>query len=800
MNRILQDLRYAVRMLAKNPGFTVLAVLLLGVGIGVSSTAFSVIDSLFLRSLPVAAPERLVKLSAAKKHEHRDFSHPDYLDICRQSKSFAGVLASSRGGAELNQNGETELVMAERISDNYFAVLGIKSGSGEAIALMSVPGATPQVVLGYGLWQRLFGADPAIVGKTIIVNRRTAVVSGVAPSSFKGISAPLTTEIWLPFGAWGGVSQKRDDDDFENLLGRLRPGVEMAQVRAELETIAHSLALAYPASNKEVTYTAELLKKPLLKSLILAAVLLSGPILVLVICSANISGMMLARAEERRNEIAVRLALGSGRGRLLRQLLTESLLFSFLGSGLGLLFTYWLVSLQPVLMPPMPATLRIDVRVDLRVALFTLTVGVAASLISGLAPAFHAAKAELTTLLNGRTSRTEVKAFGMGLRSMLVIGQVALSLMLLICTGLFLKSLVYSQRIDPGFDSRKKLLIVNVAPFMNPMESSQRFFFPLIEQIRVLPGVKNVTYALRMPLSASGAGVTSRLSIPGLAPPAGQKGFTVKYNSVGRDYFATVGTRVLRGRAFNRYDELANQRTAIVSETMAKQFWRGVDPIGAAVTLKGRNHQIVGIAQDSTTGKIHEAPLPYIYFPFTQVPSGESSIIVETSGDPAALANAVSTRIKAADKSVLMQKPITLEDVMALALFEERFLAGAAGALGVLGIGLSAIGLYAVLAYLARRKTHEIGVRIALGARRQDISWSIVRNGFRISLIGVVAGLVISWLSMAWLASVLHGVDPADRGIYAAASGVVLGISVLASYLPARRAAGTDPIVALRFE
>lgn len=800
MSGIGQDLRHAVRMLAKNPGFTVLAVLLLGVGIGVSSTAFSVIDCLFLRSLPVAAPERLVKLSAAKKQGRHGFSHPDYLDIGRQSTSFSGVLASSRGGAELNRNGETELVMAERISDNYFSVLGIKSESGEAIALTSVSGGTPQVVLGHGLWQRLFGADPAIVGKTIIVNRRTAVVSGVAPSSFKGVSAPLVAEIWLPFGTWGGVSQKRDDDDFENLLGRLRPGVEMGQVRPELETIARRLALAYPATNKEVTYNAEPLKKPFLKSLIFAAVLLSGPILVLIICSANLSGMMLARAEERRNEIAVRLALGSGRGRLLGQLLTESLLFSFLGSGLGLLFTYWLVSLQPVLMPPMPATLRIDLRVDLRVALFTLAVGVAASLISGLTPAFHAAKAELNTLLNGRASRTEAKAFGMGMRSILVTGQVALSLVLLICTGLFLKSLVHTQRIDPGFDSRKKLLIVNVLPFMNPLESSRGFFLPLIEQIRVLPGVKNVTYAMRMPLSFSGAGAARQLSIPGVEPPAGQKGFAIKYNSVGRDYFATVGTRVLRGRAFNRYDELPNERTAIVSETMAKQFWPDVDPIGATVTLEESDYQIVGVAQDSTTGKIHEAPHPYIYFPFTQVPRGESSIIVETSGDPDGIANAVIKRIKAADKSVLIQKPVTLEDVMALALFEERSLAGCAGALGILGIGLSAIGLYAVLAYLARRATHEIGVRMALGARRQDISWSVVRKGFRISLIGVGAGLIISWLSMTWLAGVLYGVDPADKAVYAVASAVVLGISVLASYLPARRAAGTDPIVALRFE
>jgi macrolide transport system ATP-binding/permease protein len=804
MNRLWQDLRYAARTLAKNPGFSVLAVLLMAIGIGVNTTVFSVMDCLFLRSLPVQDPDQIVKLDAKRQGRYQSFSYAEYEEIRRQSTSYAGILASSRHVAMLYRDGETEIIRADYVSDNYFSVLGVNPalGQGFAPANRQNVGEKPQVIISHGLWQRRFGSDPVIAGKTIIVNKREAIIRGVAPSSFGGLQRGLViTEIWMPVSRWlSSVERENREIQDYDLLGRLQPDTKLESARAELNTIAGRLAAAFPETNRGVSYYASRVENDIFSSFLYGSVVLSGPFLILLICCANVSGMGLARADARQNEIAVRLALGSGQRRLLRQLLTESLLLVIPGAGLGLLLTSWLINLQSALMPPMPFIMRFDLRLDMRVILFALIASMAAVLLSGLAPALRAAKVQLSTLLKGAEGRTGSRGYGLIFRNTLVAGQVALSLTLLIATGLFLKSLILSEQINPGFDTGKKLLIVETAPAMHPLENSQRFFLPAIEQIKSLPGVKGATYALRVPLSGSGGGISCEVTIPGVENPEGQKGFIIKYNSVGREYFRTVGAHINRGRDFDAGDELPDRRTAIINETMAKRFWPDGNSIGSFIKVKENTYQIVGIAQDGRIVNLREDPEAYIYFPFAQFPRTEASIIVETTGDPLDLVASVKSKVRSVDNSTIIIGTETLKNMMALALYAERIAALASATLGVLGILLTAVGLYGILAYIARRRTHEIGIRIALGARNRDISKLVIGKGFRIATIGVAVGLIISFFAMRLISTALYGVAPTDVWIFSASALVVLAISLLASYIPARRAAKVNPAVALRYE
>ncbi len=802
MSGIWQDLRYAVRMLVKNPGFAVLAVLMMAIGIGINTTAYSVINLLF-SPLPAEEPERMVNIYGKRQGEYRSISYAEYRDISRQSSSFSGIIATSSHGASLEINGETEMVSSESVSDNYFSVLGIRMemGRGFAASNRQSSNEVPPVVISHGLWQTRFGSDPAIIGKTITIYKRTAIVRGVALPSFPGLKRPMLTDIWLPFESWESPEDlaRRDIKAADRLIGRLHSGAKIEQARAELDVIARRLAIAYPATDQGISYTATSVEIQWIDYLTIIAVFLSGPILVLIICCMNISGMMLARMEERQSEIAMRLALGSGRRRLLQQLLTESFLLALLGTLLGLTFTYWLIKSIPALIPNLPMDLRIDLRLDLRVLLFALGASIAASLVSGLAPALQGIKRAVLPSMKGKTGIAEGRRFTLGLRSILVAGQVAISVILLIATGLFVKSLLFTERINPGFDTRKNLLIVNYAPFMNPQESSQKLFHPVLDQMKAMPGVKNATYAFRMLMGGMGDGRKCEVSIPGVEPPKGERSFVIRLNFVGRDYFQTVGTQILRGRAFDRGDELPDQRTVIISEAMAKRFWPEADPIGSQLIADGKDYRIVGIAQNNME-YVHKSPEPFLYIPFTQVPSGEAVIIVETIDDPLALASAVKDKIRSIDKMGVMLKPGTLRDVLDSAFIQERMLALATTILGTLGIILAAGGLYAVIAYLAHRRTHEIGVRIALGAQRRSISALMIGRGFKLSLIGIAAGLIASFFIMQLLAEAIYGVAPTDIWTFLGSALLALLISLLASYIPARQAAKVDPAIALRSE
>ena len=803
MTTLIQDLRYGLRMLAKNPGFTAVAVLTLALGIGANTTIFSVVDGYFLRSLPAKEPHQLVWMYAMRQGKFIQASYPDYLDLCRQDAVFSGIIALSRHMAALNMAGEIELVKADFVSENYFSVLGVNAAVGRTFVTGEdwASHKDPPVVIGHGLWLRRFGADPGIAGRTVVFNGRHAVVLGVAPQWFGGLQPGMATEVWLPLNAWSspGDLQNRDSRDFE-LLGRLRPGVSPEKVRPELDTIARRLSDAFPTTDKGLTFIASAEADRLREALLPISLLLGGVGLVLVICCANVSGMMLARAEARRREIAVRLALGAGRGRLLRQLLTESLMLALTGGALGLVLTSWLLHLQPALMPPGPFVFRFDFRVDTPVLIFSLAVTMLAALIAGLAPALKASRTDFVSTLKGEEGRTGRGRWWLGGRNLLVAGQVALSLTLLITAGLFLKSLVFSEQINPGFDTSKKLLIVNVSPTARRGASSQEFYLPVVERIRPLPGVRKASYAFRMLLTGSGGGASCEVSIPGVEPPSGQKAYIVRFNSVGRDYFQTVGASILRGRAFDAREESPEQRGVLINEMMARRFWPDADPIGRHLVVEGSDYQIIGVVQNGRIVDIHEPLEPYLYFSFAQRSTGEAAIIVETAGAPQQLVGAVKQEIRAVDKGVTFLSVQTMKELMGSALWGDRVIFLFIGALGCLGIFLTTVGLYGVVAYLVGRRTHEIGIRMALGARRQDVLALVLRQGLRIALVGIPVGLAAAAAVARLISSALYGVKSTDLTVFLGSAVLVLAVAMLASYLPARRATKVDPMVALRYQ
>jgi putative ABC transport system permease protein len=803
MNTLLQDAKYGLRMLSRSPGFTAIALLTLTVGIGLNTTIFSVVDGFFLRSLPAENPDQLVWMYGMRQGQLVSTSYPDYLDLSRQDTAFSGILALSRHVALLNIGGEIEMIRADVVSENYFSVLGINAALGRTFVAGEDWSShkNPPVVISYGLWQRRFGGDPSVIGRTAVFNRQHAVILGVAPQRFEGLERGNAAEVWLPASAWPGYEDLKDRGyrDLE-LLGRLRPGVSVEKVHSELDTIARRLSDAFPATDKGLTFLVEAEAERLHRVLEPVVLMLGGVGLVLVICCANVSGMMLARAEARRREIAVRLALGSGRGRLLRQLLTETMMLALLGAGLGLLLTASLLRLQPALLPPGPFVTPFDFRVDARVLAYTLAASLLAAVISGLAPALQASRTDLVSTLRAEEGRIERGRRWLGGRNLIVAGEVALSLTLLIVAGLFLESLIFSEEINPGFDTSKKMLIVSLQPSARPQASSQQFFLPALEKIRSLPGVKGATYAFRMLLSGSGGGVSCEVSIPGVEPPSGQKGFIIKFNSVGRDYFQAVGARILRGRAFDTQEEAPTPRSVLINETMARRFWPNADPTGRHLVVEGNDYQIIGLVQDGAINHIHESPEPYLYFPFAQRPMGEASIIVETAGDPRRLVGAVKQDIRSVDKGVTFFDLETLKELMAGELWGERMFFLFVAALACLGIFLAGVGLYGVVAYLAGRRRHEIGVRMALGAGRQDVLRLVLQQGLRPALIGTPLGLGAALVVSRLVSSELYGFRRWDPAAFLAGCLLVLAITLLASFVPARRATRVDPMVALRYE
>ncbi len=807
MRTFLQDLRYGIRLLLKTPGATAVAVASLALGIGLNSAVFSVVDGMFLRPPSIQQPEQLVWIyGRAPESRGLPISYTEYLDLQDQTDVFSGLVAQSRRGSMLRVNDETEMVLTTVVSANYFSALGAGVGLGRTLSpeLDSTPAKEPVVILSHSLWQRRFGSDPQIVGKTIQLGERNCMVVGVMPRSFSGLERMVPPEIWLPTTSWVAINprsrpelERRDDRVFE-VLGRLRAGVAVEQAQAQLDTIARRLEQSYPATNKgrrlsavpEARLAADRLRASLL--------LMSIVSLVLLIACANVATLLLAQGESRRREIGVRLALGAGRRRLLRQLLTESLLLSLVGAALGLLLASWLMDLAPALTPPGP--LHIDVRLDRRVGTFTLIASLATALLFGLAPALRASKADVAPVLKGEDASIGRRS-RFSLWNVLAVGQIALSIVLLSASGLLLRSFLYTQQIDPGFDTKKNLLVIMMAS-RSPRgpEQAVALFQSLAERLGSLPGVARATYARRLLLAGSGGGATKKVSSPGVELPPGRDTVEIKYNQVADNYFAAMGTRLVRGRGIERRDGPDSLKVVVINETMARQFWPNQDPIGRWLRIGRFEHQIVGIVEDGKINQIHEAPEPFLYFAFAQMIPGEATLLVETAGDPALLADAVKREMRSVDPQIVIFSLMTMKQHMANALYMDRIPAVVSSGLAALGMLLGAIGLYGVMSYAVNRRTHEFGIRLAMGAQKRDVLGLVMRQGLKLALVGVPIGLTAALAATRVMSSFVYGVSPGDPLTFVASAALVVAVALLATQGPARRATKVDPLVALRHE
>jgi putative ABC transport system permease protein len=802
MQTVWQDIHYGFKLLAKNPGFTAVAVFSLALGIGLNSTIFCLVDRIILRPLPVDRPDQLVtiKIRTEKGSASNSLAYPNYLELRSESKSLSGIIGTQYHGALLSNGQTSELIPSEVSTRNYFTVLGVRPYVGRFFSDADNDLAETVAVISYGLWQRRFGANPEIVGKTIEISRRQVTLIGVAPRGFGGIRRPATTtDVWYPAERTGSVLTGPQAEDFE-LLGRLAPGTSIEKANAEVDTIVRRLTPISPNAEKIVAGRLAFEAKEYSDRFgILGFSLMAIAGLILLIACVNVSNLLLARSQARRKEIAIRVAIGGSRLRLIRQLLTESLVLSLVAAAIGFLLTRWTTQALPSFLPAMPIRLIPEISPDARVLGFAAGLAFLTTLIFALIPALHASKLDLVPLLNepAGTGQTGRRYLG---RSALVIGQLCISLVLLTQSGLLAKSLLRGLQADVGFE-KKDMLVSQFALGMYEYDNNQAkaFFDGLLERLQALPGVRHVSLAARVPLSFAGGGRTQQVSIPG--EKALQK---IKYNMVGLNYFRTMGTRILKGRDFTSQDFGTGIRAVLVSEAFERRFWPAADPIAQVIQI-GEPPQveaatIVGVVQDGPINYIGEDPVLYMYLPFVRRLDNDVTVLAETAGDPRSFAGPFRQTVHALDKNVMPYLVTTLKATVREGLFESEIMASFMGAFGLLGLTLASFGLYGIVSYSAAQRTREIGLRMALGARRSDALRMVLSHGLKLALAGTVIGLPIAVAVSYSMRTAFYHVSPADPSAVLGTAFLLTAVALLASYIPARRATRVDPMTALRHQ
>jgi predicted permease len=821
MGTLWQDIRFGSRMLFKSRAFTVVAVLSLALGIGANTTIFTLINTVLWQSLPVAEPSRLMSVFGTdenNKGNQLDFgpvSYPNYVDYRDQNDVFTGLLAFGGATMSLSGTGEPEQINGLMVSGNYFDVLGVKAARGRTFLPEedSTPGTHPVIVLSHALWQRRFGGDPSIVGKTLTFNSQGFTVIGIAPPNFRGTFAIGASDFWVPMAMHDQVLNGTLLKWFNerrallfNVIGRLKPGVTPAQAQAALQTIGRRLEQEYPKQNEKRNVMLVPLSQstinPNQRDLFVRAGGLMTTVvgLVLLIACANVANLMLARSTARRKEIAIRVAIGAGRMRIIRQLLTESVLLAVLGGALGLFLAYWATELLWAFRPPFFNQNDLSLRLDGRVLAYTTLISLLTGIIFGLAPALQSSRTDLVTELKEKSGPPKQTHRRFNLRNLLVVAQVALSLVALIGAGLFLRSLSNAQRLNPGFETEKMMVMSFDLGAQGYNETRGREFDRQVQaRVEGIPGVRSAAVASNPPLNP---GLLRSVFIEGQEPAAGGHGILTLVTTVGTKYFETMGIPVLKGRDFGATDQENSVKVVVVNEAFARRFWPNEDAVGKRFSFFGDDFQteVAGVVRNSDLVNLGEDPRPIAYLPLSQNYAAGITLHVRTDVDPRTVLPTVRREVQALDPNLPLIAVSPISEVLDQVLWAPRMGAALLVVFGLLALVLAAVGIYGVLAYSVSQRTHEIGLRMALGAQRGDVLKMIVRQGMTLTLIGVVIGLVAAFLVTRFMESLLYGVAATDPVTFMGVSLVLAAVALLATFIPARRATRVDPMIALRHE
>jgi predicted permease len=818
---MLNDLRYAFRMLIKTPGFSIVAFLAIALGLGVNTSIFGIVNTLLLRPLPIGHSEHVVQVYTNDPHltGRAPNSYLNFLDYAKQNTVFSRVAGYTFAPMGMSRGSETWNVFGQLVGGNYFDLLEVHPALGRAFLPEedTTPNGHPVAVLSHKFWKKL-GGDAGIIGSTVTLNGHAFTIIGIAPASFTGIDVGIGPDVWVPM-AMHSWARPTGDEWFENRRGlflsvvaRLKPGVTISAAEAQMKTIASQLEHAYPDVNKERTVSllpAEVAKSQglggpgnenMAQNVSVLLVVAAGAIL--LIACANVANLLLARATTRQREMAIRAALGAGRGRVVRQLLTESILLSLIGGIGGIVLAYWLGNILLSLLPALPFPIALDPQPDARVLVFAILLALLSGIIFGLAPALHTARSDLTQGLRERAAASGGgKSSRWNLRNLLVITQIAVSLLLLIGSALFLKAFHRAQAIDPGFRT-ENLVLVSIDPSLAGYDNTRgmQVSRAILEQIQRNPQVRSADLGQWVPLGFGGQG---RTVLPeGSDENTESSRVLANMNPITPGYFETMRISFLRGRNFNEQDAAKNAaKVAIVNETMAKKFWPGQDAIGRRFRyFHGESFEVIGVARDMKATTLGEAPTAMVYLPLNELPDGGITIFAHTAGAPGPMLAETHRIVRSIDSHIPIIYEKTVAQHMAFALWPSWMGALLLGSLGLLALILASVGVYGVMAYSVSQRTRELGIRMALGAQSGEVLRLVLRQGMLLAGIGLVLGLFAAFGSTRLAGSFLYGVNPSDPLVFSGVTVVLATAAFAACYLPARRALKIDPVIALRNE